>query len=768
MTTKFLLKNKTTQEISNLTSVEGELLIDNTKHSIVVMDETTLGGTLLAKEKYVLDNSLPSVNNAEGLYLSVTGDEATWVGGIDYTLLPVGTVLDSFTDLPEEYFLKFDGEIKNIQDYPEILNIYTPDTPFALSQSENVSSNFYNMSTYSELFTPFNNNLRDYSIPKSMDNMVFDGTYYVRILGHEDLNYGKSVDLINYGKRAYYPKLSSDNENISINSLNDVFFTIKVLEAPPEPRVQITQFANYPKQRFDPALGTNVNSFEDAYWETVDGVHQVVINIKYSQLSAFIFNDARFYKSDETWQSNEENYTLYGDSFYLSQFTIEYENSASPTTLSIAWENAIGRVFNVGHTFPPDGSQFKIQRSTDGVTWTTITVAPFSNKATRCYSVVADENAGKIYMTAQALQNLYDPPWNTTYDQSQDGGTNDIIVMSEDHGSTWVEIDPQYRNTGRVLSYNPNSNKLYYFRGIETNQYNISIGSIRNQIYAANTNVSQPQFYPVDVYQYSYNNSYPNYITLKNGYLMYIIANAATISSNTLPTVGDETGYTNDYTVGTQTSLINDSFNWQSLSNLQSEIVTYYNSVDDKYNFTNEVSFCKEPATFSNVGALVTPDRIYAVAKHIGNTYRIYLQREFDPTNFPPDTLSFQFYCDVKLDGFDAYNELSIDSSIDSAKDQNGISKFHWSPLFGFMILTKNKIYYNSDPINNSQWTKFAGLDETKNYQFVTCINTDDGVIVSGMTDIIYLSISEDKFMLSKADTVLLNKYTLSKYIKIK
>jgi hypothetical protein len=72
------------------------------------------------------------------------------------------------------------------------------------------------------------------------------------------------------------------------------------------------------------------------------------------------------------------------------------------------------------------------------------------------------------------------------------------------------------------------------------------------------------------------------------------------------------------------------------------------------------------------------------------------------------------------------------------------------------------------DPINNKSWNKINGLDESKNYQFLTCINTPSGVLVSGMNDVVYVTIPDNKFLLSTADTTLLNKYQTSKYIKVK
>jgi hypothetical protein len=447
------------------------------------------------------------------------------------------------------------------------------------------------------------------------------------------------------------------------------------------------------------------------------------------------------------------------------------------------WENPLVTVFNIGNVTPPDGTQFKIQRSLDGINWTTFTVAPFSNNATRCYSVLADEDDGKIYMVAQALPNFN--PYNGLNITEADG-TSDVVVMSSDHGSTWVEIAAPYRNTGRVLTYNNISKSLYLFNGAKLTPFNSPtfLGPENPpNVTVANTAAPTIQFNPVQIVD-DQNSPYPpnfiseyfiNYATVKNDVLMYIQAYPvqANQAGGNFETIANgeyvENEYAQYFRCGQQISLLGDSVNWQQTS---TPIQSFYGDSGlffpeaNRNKFKNEICFCKVPATFSNTGALITPDRIYSIVKHKNSTYKIYVQKDFNLFN--PDPYGFTFYADVELPGFSVYNELLFDSGLDSAVEQKGISKFHWSPLFGFMVLTKNKIYYNLDPINNKSWNKINGLDESKNYQFLTCINTPSGVLVSGMNDVVYVNIPDNKFLLPTADTNLLNKYQTSKYIKIK
>jgi hypothetical protein len=228
-----------------------------------------------------------------------------------------------------------------------------------------------------------------------------------------------------------------------------------------------------------------------------------------------------------------------------------------------------------------------------------------------------------------------------------------------------------------------------------------------------------------------------------------------------------EEEYSHYFRCGQQVSLLEDTVSWDSGNPIQSFYGNDGNFFPeaDKTKFKNEICFCKVPATYLN-GVLVTPDRIYGIFKHKNSSYKIYVQRDF--VSGAMDPYEFTFYADVELPGFSVYNELLIETGLDSTLETKGISKFHWSPLFGFMVFTKNKIYYNLDPINNKSWSKINGLDESKNYQFLTCINTPSAVLVSGMNDVIYVTIPDNKFLLPTADTSLVNKYRLSKYIKIK
>ena len=1215
MSTKFILKNKSTQEINNTTGSLAELFIDTSKHSLVVMDGETSGGVPLALESFVTANSLPDKSSAENNYLTInTSGESEWVT-VDLSLLPIGTVIDSFKDLPSEYFLKFDGTLRSTEDYPEFTNIYTNESVLAIPTLENSPSNFFNRTAYTEMLyatsSPDGFYRRDLSLPRSTDNMVFDGTYYVRILGHEDLNYNKNI-VTQYGARYYYPALATsdagtpsdmlvtynvtqpppefatiplvhtlNNPNAFGTSNNDQFgnsvaisgdyaivsarneddnsgtnsgkvyifnvttgalvhtlnnpnafgtidndffgnsvaisgnyaivgadfeddaggtesgkayifnvttgalvhtlnnpnafgssdgdlfgcsvaisgdyaivgakfedavsnndtsgkayifnvttgalvhtlnnpnafgtdsldqfgssvaisgnyaiigtpeeddnsgdssgkayifnvttgalvhtlnnpnpyadaledrfgssvaisgnYAIVGAEFEDEPannqtgmggptsgkayifdvttgalvhtlnnpngysdsgedrfgnsvaisdnyaivgakfeddaggsssgkayifnvttgalvhtldnpnpfgssasdqfansvaisgdyiivgasleddaaggssgksyiyniesiiaptRLDLTKVAGIP-QYFPPGYTNYVGkNFEEAYWETSNGSHRVVIRINMTGINTEIWgilglfgNDPFVWRTEEQWAIDEQLYNDAQNAFppdnsynYLRPmvYSVQYEGRPTDVNIPRTWENPLVTVFNVGSVTPPDGTEFKIQRSLDGINWTTFTVAPFSNNATRCYSVLADEDNGKIYMVAQALPNLnqYNPLTNTESD-----ATSDIVVMSSDHGSTWVEIAAPFKNTGRVLTYNNITKSLYLFNGKELTRFNkpAPLGPENPpKVTVANTTESTIQFNPILIpsesgpypsqtpYPYNLDEYFFNYATVKNDLLMYIQAHPVQANQGgNFEQIANgeyiEREYEQFFRCGQQVSLLVDTFLWEDDD---SQIQSFYGNSDaffpeaDRNKFKNEICFCKVPATFSNSGAIVTPDRIYGIFKHKNNTYKIYVQKDFLLENF--NRYGFTFYADVELPGFSVYNELLFETGLDSTLEQKGISKFHWSPLFGFMVLTKNKIYYNLDPINNKSWNKINGLDESKNYQFLTCINTPSGVLVSGMNDVVYVTIPDNKFLLSTADTTLLNKYQTSKYIKVK
>jgi hypothetical protein len=1215
MSTKFILKNKSTQEINNTTGSLAELFIDTSKHSLVVMDGETSGGVPLALESFVTANSLPDKSSAENNYLTINNNgEPEWVN-VDLSLLPIGTVIDSFNDLPSEYFLKFDGTLRSTEDYPEFTNIYTNESVLAIPTVENSPSNFFNRTAYTEvwkgLFATGDDIGRDLNLPRSTDNMVFDGTYYVRILGQEDLNYNKTL-ITDYSTRYYYPVISTSSSGIPSNMLvtynvtqpppqitpitlshilssntesyssfgrsvatsgnyaivghpfkddasginsgkayifnvttgdlvhtldnpnafgtaegdafgekvaisgnyavvaaqseddaggtnsgkayifnvttgalvhtldnpnafgtseNDFFgrsvaisgnyviigasleddaggilsgkayiFNVTTgalvhtldnpnpdadrrfngfggsvaisgnyavvgaqgtvnLSAPGNsgtssgkayifnvttgalvhtlnnPNAFGTEFAdnfgekvaisgNYiiigtrqedesgfgesgkayifnvttgalvhtldnPNAFGDPtadrfgsdvaisgdyaivgtifpqfgqpygeddaggtdsgkayifnvttgqlvrvlhnpnAFGTSQNdyfsasvaisdsviivsaigesdvvgtpsagiayiyniepsvtptrldlssvagvpqywppdygsegeNFEEAYWETSNGSHRIVIRINMTDIASEtwgnlgLFDNNPFtWRTEEQWAIDEQLYNDAQNEFppnnsydYLRPLiSVKYEgqsNSETNVILPRTWENPLVTVFNIGSVTPPDGTQFKIQRSLDGINWTTFTVAPFSNNATRCYSVLADEDDGKIYMVAQALPNFnpYNPLTITEAD-----GTSDVVVMSSDHGSTWVEIAAPYRNTGRVLTYNNITKSLYLFNGTKLTPFNAVATEEppAPKVTVANTEDITIQFNPVQLLDdnesyspyssFDLSNYFTNYTTVKNDVLMYIQAYPAQANQGgNFETIANgeyiEREHEHYFKCGQQISLLGDSVLWQEISQ---PIQSFYGNDGgffpeaDKNKFKNEICFCEVPTTFSNTGAIVTPDRIYGIFKHKNSSYKIYVQKDF--VTEQGDPYGFTFYADVELPEFSVYNEILNETGLDSAVEQKGISKFHWSPLFGFMVFTKNKIYYNLDPINNKLWNKINGLNESKNYQFLTCINTPDGVLVSGMNDVIYVTIPDNKFLLPIADTNLLNKYQTSKYIKIK
>lgn len=65
----------TSLEHSTFTGENGEVTLDETKKTLVVHDGSTVGGTTLATEQYVINYTDTSISNLSTVYASITGNE---------------------------------------------------------------------------------------------------------------------------------------------------------------------------------------------------------------------------------------------------------------------------------------------------------------------------------------------------------------------------------------------------------------------------------------------------------------------------------------------------------------------------------------------------------------------------------------------------------------------------------------------------------------------------------------------------------------------
>jgi hypothetical protein len=81
------------------------------------------------------------------------------------------------------------------------------------------------------------------------------------------------------------------------------------------------------------------------------------------------------------------------------------------------------------------------------------------------------------------------------------------------------------------------------------------------------------------------------------------------------------------------------------------------------------------------------------------------------------------------------------------------------------MVFMKNKIYYSTDPAS-LQWNVVGNIEPEINNNFVSCINTPDGVLVSCRDRVYYIK-NGDSFALPTIQDDVSLSYPTSYYVKI-
>jgi hypothetical protein len=724
---------------------DGEIFIDTDKNVPVIQDGITPGGHPLISEEYLLENSLPPKTGIDKRYLNVQGGEPVWK---ELSLLPAGSVVSVSSDmfLPESDFLKLDGSIKPKQQYPALASIFG-DIPVAEVVSTE-TSNYY--SFYSSSYQQRSND----------ENMVFDGTYYVRILGQDDPNYNK----------------------------------------------------------YDP----------------------------------YTFGS-------------------FGSPYTSSMFIQFYPNSVFPGVEYV------------------DGTEFKIQRSLDGINWTTFTVAPFSNNATRCKSISAGTD-GIIYMlvdrpvgvdpTSYAL--LWDPLVEYTSnsfiqykgyeytlltptsvigvppDESTDwqrGVTtigqfySSILVKSEDHGATWQEVSlgspfdarlpferlikrvkytkPRKSNPSDLIQWQPETqyqiDDLLYHKDViyritsiigspttpmtepvapvfrsgqgVNGDYQLAFEELydRGSILLISDDSNEPTPYLISTdagesfkellnpqiqnYDYSYNIKIVD--TSSGTYLYNIIFNRAlgpsdnpnhrfySITQDLLQTpneVDPEYTYLPEvglhYFKGGELNPINFSLSYNPSINDVSVTPYRFNEPASCYNEdTDQILYAY--TTDSDTIILLSIDSTDSV------NAAFTAETSYNSNNPSQPTLTSKFYSKITTSpDFDATKPYINPEGDDyTTWTSIGVVKLHWSPIYGTMVFMKNKIYYSTDPAS-LQWNVISNIPSDKNNNFASCINTPDGVLVSCRDTVFYIKDGDSFSLPTIKDDVSLS-YPTSYYVKI-
>jgi hypothetical protein len=739
MPTKLKFRSGTTAELQNMVGQDGEIFIDTDKNVPVIQDGITPGGHPLISEEYLLENSLPPKTGIDKRYLNVQDGESVWK---ELSLLPAGSVVSVSRDmfLPESDFLKLDGSIKSKEEYPALASIFG-DIPVAEVVSTE-TSNYY--SFYSSSYQQRSND----------ENMVFDGTYYIRILAQDDPNYNTYT---NYG--------------------------------------------------------------------------------------------------------NEDPYT---------DITVQfYPNSIVP-----------------GVTEYVDGTQFKIQRSLDGINWTTFTVAPFSNNAIRCKSISAGTD-GIIYMLVDRPVGLdtinYAPLWDplveyTVNDDIQYRGYeyrllastsvigvppdestdwqrrnitiqeqySSILVKSEDHGSTWQEVSLGSMFNSRLL-FQEQIKRVKYTKPRKVNpsdliqwlpqtQYEIDdliyhkdviyritsiIGSPTTPLTSTNAPVFRSGQGVNGDYQLTFEELYDRGSILlisddSNGATPYLISIDAGESFKDLmdPQIQNYNYSYNIKIVDTSSGtylyniLLNRAQGIQNNPNhrfysITQDLLQTPNAVDPEYTYLPEVGLhyfkggelnpinlplsynpsvndapftsyrFTEPASCYNeetdqILYAHTTDSDTIILLSINSTDSVNAAFTAETSYNPSQpTLTSKFYSKITTSpDFDATKPYVNPEGDDYTTWKiAGVVKLHWSPIFGTMVFMKNKIYYSTDPAS-LQWKVISNIPSDKNNNFASCINTPDGVLVSCRDTVFYIKDGDSFGLPTIKDDVSLS-YPTSYYVKI-
>lgn len=188
MPTKLKFRRGTTTELQTMVGQVGEVFIDTDKNVPVVQDGITPGGHPLISEEYLLNNSLPPKQGVDKTYLAVENGEAVWK---ELTVLPIGSVVKfpSNISVSEKDFLKLDGSVKLVSEYPGLQEIFGNTLSFADTVAYGNTNLDYETGFFSSW--DYTGTFKAHNGDADSEHMVYDGSHYVRILGqYANINNG--------------------------------------------------------------------------------------------------------------------------------------------------------------------------------------------------------------------------------------------------------------------------------------------------------------------------------------------------------------------------------------------------------------------------------------------------------------------------------------------------------------------------------------------------------------------------------------------------
>ena len=745
MPTKLKFRRGTTAELQNMVGQDGEIFIDTDKNVPVIQDGITPGGHPLISEEYLLENSLPPktgdggaddasywkgeynpltiyVENDIVTYLDVTSRRRSTLPGVsgydptntmawdiipgfdktylnvqdgesvwkELSILPEGSVVSVSSDmfLPESDFLKLDGSIKPKQEYPALASIFgnIPVADYVGVEA----TNLYRWRAGGEYIS-------------DNENMVFDGTYYIRIVGQYDPNYN-------------IYRTTNGTEN---------------------PYGDLIQF--YPSWTVG---ATYVDGTQFKVQRSLDGY---------------------------SWNAFNS-----GNTFTVAPFS---NNATRCKSISAGTDGVIYMLVDritdlVDSTLTESYSSLLVKSEDHGSTWQEVSLGDFNSRLTD------DESIKKVkYIQPKKVNptNLIEWQPETQYAINTLLYHKDVIYRVQSIiGSPTTPITaanaPQFRSGQQddgdyVLVF-----EEFYDRGCVLLPSNDGYTDYLISVDAGET--FTPLSYP-QIEDYGFSRKI-NIIDTPSGTYLYKLA----LDRTSNPFFNDPNHY---FYFIKQDSIQTPNLNQVGLYYftgglfLDVNLPLTYGPSEQDFNFYGGGKYSNEPTSCYNEET----NQIIFAYTHNSDTILLMSVDSSESLNtsftvktlYSPNTslgkLDLKFYSKIitspDFDATKAYINPGADDY--TTWKTIGIVKLHWSPIYGTMVFMKNKIYYSTDPAS-LQWNVVGNIEPEINNNFVSCINTPDGVLVSCRDRVYYIK-NGDSFALPTIQDDVSLSYPTSYYVKI-
>jgi hypothetical protein len=761
--TTLIFRNAATQSINSMSGETGELFVDTTKNTVVVAIDGQSGGVAIGSEEYALNNLLPSKENQNGKYLHLNGTSAEWH---KLNIVRPGTTVKSITNLQEPDFLKFDGIHKNKINYPDLSSVLESEyglfDNLVLSKSNFVNGNSQPVSYFqtsgAEVRTP---------MPTSNhNNMVFDGTHYVRILGVVDNNYSISGNIL----------VDQDNQPIEFLGINpgELFYPIYQPPYPPignQFKVQYsTDAINWNTVTVAP-FSNNATRCASVCTDGIGGIYMVAQNLG-NRLQLNLNNAGM--PNDVIVKSIDHGVT------WSQLLPINYNDGRIITCNPITKHLYLlpGLIINQNGEYELTGRVVK-KSENNGMLWSDVTVygdsfdnqEKFNNPLYTQTGLMVCLSVSYLpaFISTAAGDHWDKVKYHVLCEVQTDPNNNPQLTRLEYKEYTYTEDDlliPQLTSQKTAPISKPSDNGTTF---------------LNNRKYQFEPYIT---YNPADGYFYSaqtFSSSGIYGIEIEDPGIGYP-PNIETIELTFTPADNPNDGI-NDFSV-TATGFV--TFEDYQIS---SAVVTnpgYGYKTPPTVTIPNTASLYPDP---NNPNILLPPRQgkinvLYdknkergtiVIKRHIATNALNELSYQV-PKAAPNNNIEELFEVPATpwedyavFDNKQLFNPIEDELGLDSSDYRFGLGlhRLHISPIFGFMIFTKNKILYNIDPVNNPDgWTKVTGLDERKMYNFSTCINVNDGVIISAENEVIKLYKSTTKFALNIIPPENVSGITINTYLK--